>query len=243
MSELQTSKTGTSRPEGWWVAGGGSLTLMTSNPAVGPGPFRLSLHLKLISGFLIVLGLAVTIGAARHMLDGEWMAGLSRSRGIPTPLLFLLGLFLMAAPWLISAQEQKSWGKLHPILSLDSDGVNVRTFGVVLPGALGGDCFISRHQRQEAPPESPQRGADGSGEELSRRHGPRTVGSARDRTRGVLRSRIGSRGARVLPPERGSAVRAGDRPGCAPREPVQVRGVHCLRRCPDPCAARWHRRG
>ncbi|MET1085557.1 MAG: hypothetical protein ABWY04_00280 [Arthrobacter sp.] len=130
MSELQTSKTGTSRPEGWWVAGGGSLTLMTGNPAVGPGPFRLSLHLKLISGFLIVLGLAVTIGATRHMLDGEWMAGLSRSRGIPTPLLFLLGLFLMAAPWLISAQEQKSWGKLHSILSLDSDGVNVRTLGV-----------------------------------------------------------------------------------------------------------------
>lgn len=129
MSELQTSKTGTSRPEGWWVAGGGSLTLMTSNPAVGPGPFRLSLYLKLISGFLIVLGLAATIGAVRHMLDGEWMAGLSRSRGIPTPLLFLLGLFLMAAPWLISAQEQKNWGKVHPILSLDADGVNVRTLG------------------------------------------------------------------------------------------------------------------
>lgn len=129
MSVLQTSKTGTSRPEGWWVGGGGSLTLMTSNPAVGPGPFRLSLHLKWISGFLIVLGLAATIGAVRHMLDGEWMAGLSRSRGIPTPLLFLLGLFLVAAPWLISAQEQKSWGKVQPILSLDSDGVSVHTLG------------------------------------------------------------------------------------------------------------------
>ena len=129
MSELQTSTNETSRPEGWWVGGDGSLTLMNSNPAVGPGPYRLSLHLRVISGFLIVLGLAATIGAARHMLDGEWMAGLSRSRGIPTPLLFLLGLFLLAAPWLISAQEQKSWGKLQPILSLDSDGVEVRTFG------------------------------------------------------------------------------------------------------------------
>lgn len=129
MSELRTSTNETSRPEGWWVGGDGSLTLMNSNPGVGPGPYRLSLHLRVISGFLIVLGLAVTIGAAWHMLDGEWMAGLSRSRGIPSPLLFLLGLFLLAAPWLISAQEQKSWGKLHPILSLDSDGVNVRTFG------------------------------------------------------------------------------------------------------------------
>ena len=102
---------------------------MNSNPAVGPGPFRLSLYLRVISGFLIVLGLAVTIGAVRHMLDGEWMAGLSRSRGIPTPLLFLLGLFMLAAPWLISDREQQSWGKLQPILSLESDAVNVRTFG------------------------------------------------------------------------------------------------------------------
>ena len=129
MSELQTSKNGTSRPEGWWVGGDGSLTLMNRNPGVGPGPYRLSLYLRVISGFLIALGLAMTIGAAMHMLDGEWMAGISRARGIPTPLLFLLGLFLLATPWMISAQEQKSWGKLHPILSLDSDGVNVRTFG------------------------------------------------------------------------------------------------------------------
>lgn len=129
VSELQTSKTGTGRPEGWWVGGGGSLTLMNSNPAVGPGPFRLSPHLRVISGFVIVLGLAMTMGAVRHMLEGEWMAGLSRSRGIPTPLLFLLGIFMLAAPLLISAQEQKNWGKLQPILYLDSDGVNVRTFG------------------------------------------------------------------------------------------------------------------
>lgn len=129
MSELQTSKSGTSRPDGWWVGGDGRLTLMNSNPGVGPGPYRLSLYLRVISGFLIVLGLTMTIGAARHMLDGEWMAGLSRARGIPTPLLFLLGLVLLAAPWLISAQEQKSWGKLHPILSLNADGVKVRTFG------------------------------------------------------------------------------------------------------------------
>ena len=93
-------------------------------------------------------------------------------QGDPHALLFLLGLFLMAAPWLISAEEQKNWGKVHPILSLDADGVNVWTLGPSyrVPWQAIASFRVTSVRRRRRKVLCV--GAEGSGEELSRRDGP-----------------------------------------------------------------------
>ena len=127
MAGLKISTGGTGGSKGWWVSGNKSLILVNRDPAADPGPFRLSVPLQVVSAFAFVLGLIMMLGAVVLSLEGVWTARLSSARGIPTPVLFLIGSGLLVSPWFIRAQDAKSHRRLHTTLSLDSGGVMLRT--------------------------------------------------------------------------------------------------------------------